>query len=123
MASDVPSTPYWQPAYGRPGETVTGIDEIAQAVSIIVRTPVGSVPGDPIFGCEALSQLDRPLPVAIPKMIQAVFRALRTWEPRIDVIRVGVTPVRLGAVILAVVWTPKGGTDEFGQLLLLGSAS
>jgi len=123
MASPVPTTPYWQLAVGRAGEVVTGLDEIAQAISLIVRTPTGSVPGDPRFGCEAFSQLDRPITTAIPKMIQAVFQALRTWEPRIDVRRVGVTPVRLGAVILSVVWAPKGSLDEVGQIILLGSVA
>ena len=122
MTTAVPSTPYWQPAYGRAGVAVTGLDEIAQAVSLIVRTPTGSVPGDPAFGCEAFAQLDRPITIAIPKMVQAIYQALRTWEPRIEVLRVGVTPVRLGAVILSVVWAPKGAAEELGQLILLGSA-
>jgi uncharacterized protein len=123
MVSTVPSTPYWQPAYGRAGVAVTGLEEIAQAVSLIVRTPTGSLPGDPAFGCEALDQLDRPITLAIPKMVQAVFKALRAWEPRIDVTRVSATPVALGAVILSVVWAPKGSAEEIGQLILLGSAT
>ncbi len=123
MASAVPPTPYWQLACGRAGEAVTGLDELAQAIALIVRTPTGSVPGDPAFGCEALAQLDRPLTTAIPQIIQAVFQALRRWEPRIDVFRVAVTPVRLGALILSVVWAPKGSLDEIGQLILLGSAA
>jgi len=122
MASaPAPSTPYWQLAFGQAGEAVTGLDEIAQCVSLIVQTPLGSLPGQPDLGCDVLSQLDRPLTTAIPRMIQSVFQALRTWEPRIDVLRVGVTPVRLGAVILSVVWVPKGSSAEIGQLILLGS--
>jgi len=123
MAASGPTSPYWQLAYGRMGEAVTGLEEIAQAVSLVVRTPVASVPGFPSFGCEAFGQLDRPITTAIPKMIQAVYLALRTWEPRIDVLRVGVTPVRLGSVIISVVWAPKGSAEEIGQLILLGSAA
>lgn len=122
MASaPAPSTPYWQLAFGRTGESVTGLDEIAQAISLIVQTPLGSLPGQPDLGCDVLSQLDRPLTTAIPRMIQSVFQALRKWEPRIDVLRVAVSPVRLGAVILSVVWVPKGSSAEIGQLILLGS--
>jgi phage baseplate assembly protein W len=121
--ASAPSTPYWQLALGREGEVVTGLDEIAQSIFLILQTPLGSLPGQPELGCEAFDQLDRPVNVAVPKMVQAVFRALRKWEPRIDVLRVSVTPVRLGAVILSVVWAPKGSSEEIGQLLLLGSAA
>lgn len=122
-----PSSPYWQLALGRTGEAVTGLDEIAQSIALIVQTPLGSLPGQPDLGCDVFGQLDRPLTVAVPRMIQSVFAALRKWEPRIDVRRVGVTPVRLGAVILSVVWAPKGSANsndgEVGQLILLGSAA
>jgi phage baseplate assembly protein W len=108
MASaPAPSTPYWQLAFGQEGQAVIGLHEVAQAVSLIVQTPLGSLPGQPDLGCDVFSQLDQPLTTAIPRMIQSVFQALRTWEPRIDVLRVGVTPVRLGAVILSVVWVPS----------------
>lgn len=116
-----PSSPYWQLALGRTGEAVTGLEEIAQSIALIVQTPLGSLPGQPELGCDVLGQLDRPLTVAVPRMIQSVFEALRKWEPRIDVRRVGVTPVRLGAVILTVAWVPKGSAEEVGQLILLGS--
>jgi phage baseplate assembly protein W len=127
MASAQPITPYWQFAFGRPGEAVTGLDEIAQCISLIVQTPLGSLPGQPELGCDVISQLDRPVTTAIPRMIQSVFQALRMWEPRIDVLRVSVSPVRLGAVILSVVWVPKGSPNvsggEISQLILLGSAA
>lgn len=116
-----PSSPYWQLALGRAGEAVTGLEEIAQSIALIVQTPLGSLPGQPELGCDVLGQLDRPLTVAVPRMIQSVFQALRKWEPRIDVRRVGVTPVRLGAVILTVAWVAKGSAEEVGQLILLGS--
>lgn len=130
LASDstpIPSSPYWQLASGQMGRAVTGLDEIAQCVALIVQTPLGSLPGQPELGCDVLAQLDRPLTTAIPRMIQSVFQALRTWEPRIDVLRVSVSHVRLGAVILSVVWVPKGSPNvsggEIGQLILLGSAA
>jgi len=124
MASaPAPTAPYWQLAFGQAGQAVMGLDEIAQSVALIVQTPLGSLPGQPDLGCDISSQLDRPLSTAIPLMIQSVFQALQAWEPRINVLRVGVSPVSLGAVILSVVWVPKGGDEEIGQLILLGSAS
>lgn len=120
MTTVVPDTPFWQPSMESMGAFVTGLEEVAQAIQIILGTPLGSVPHRPTFGCDAYEQLDRPVQTAIPRIIQAVFRALRQWEPRIDVLRVAVTPALPGSVVLTVVWAPKGG-DEVAQLVWLGN--
>jgi phage baseplate assembly protein W len=104
------------------GEVVTGLEEVAQAIRIILSTPLGSVPHRPTFGCDLFEQVDRPMPVAIPAIIRSTFRALRQWEPRIDVKRVSVTPALVGAVVLTITWSPKGG-DDVSQLVWIGNGS
>lgn len=113
-------TPYWQLALGNQGAVVSGLEDLAQSVSIIVGTPMGSAPGRPDFGCEAFSQLDRPITTAIPRMIQSIFRAIAKWEPRVELRKVSVEPVTPGAVILVLVWAPKGGEDV-SQVVWLGA--
>ncbi len=41
---------FWQPALQAPGEIVRGLDDIRQAIQIILRTPRGSDPHRPEFG-------------------------------------------------------------------------
>ncbi|MDI8107065.1 baseplate protein, partial [Salmonella enterica subsp. enterica serovar Anatum] len=41
---------HWQPALQRPEEYVCGLDDIHQAIHIILRTPRGSDPHRPLFG-------------------------------------------------------------------------
>ncbi|MCC7753101.1 baseplate protein, partial [Escherichia coli] len=41
---------FWQPTLQAPGEIVRGLDDIRQAIQIILRTPRGSDPHRPEFG-------------------------------------------------------------------------
>lgn len=52
-----PSTLHWQPALQRPEEYVCGLDDIHQAIHIILRTPRGSDPHRPLLAaiCGAIS--------------------------------------------------------------------
>jgi hypothetical protein len=108
MASPtVPTVPYWQFALGSAGETVTGLDELAQALKILITTPLGSVPLRPDFGCDLQPHLDKPGPKAIADLIKEISRAVAIWEPRITLQTIKVTGLTAaGGLTLAISWTP-----------------
>lgn len=106
MAYDLPSTPYWQPALGQPGQ-VTGLEDLAQAVRLIVTTPKGAVPLRPDFGCGLLDYLDHPSGLARARMIREVAEAVHRWEPRVQVTGVRVDAQSLGHASISVSWMPK----------------
>lgn len=104
---DLPTAPYWQFALGSEGEVVTGLDELAQALKILLHTPLGSDPLRPEFGCDLLQYLDRPGPQATAAVIRTVSRAVARWEPRITLQAIRVTEITAeGTVSLAITWTP-----------------
>lgn len=105
---NLPNVPYWQPAIGKLGAFVTGLDDIEQAIRIIVATPKGSLPHRPEFGCDLLAYLDSPQGAATPLIIREVTQALEAFEPRIVVSRVGVVLSSLGVSTLRISWYPKG---------------
>lgn len=66
--------------------TVQGVDEIEQAMHIILATAPGERPMRPDFGCGLMQFLFEPVNVSTAQAIaRAVEQALRRWEPRIDV--------------------------------------
>jgi phage baseplate assembly protein W len=75
-------SPFWQARAGALGETVSGLDDIDQAIRAVVTTPPGSVPLEPEFGCALLGYLDLPARQAAPAIVAAVTKALARWEPR-----------------------------------------
>jgi len=112
---DLPTAPYWQFALGSEGEVVTGLDELAQALKILLHTPLGSDPLRPEFGCDLLQHLDRPGPQATAAVIREISRAVARWEPRISLQKIRVTEITAeGTVALAITWTPsevEGGSS------------
>ncbi|HAJ6454561.1 GPW/gp25 family protein [Escherichia coli] len=86
-----PSTLHWQPALLRPEEYVCGLDDIHQAIHIILRTPRGSDPHRPLFGSNLWHYIDYPIERAIPHVVRESVEAIRQWEPRCRLLKV--TPV------------------------------
>lgn len=72
-------------AYGR---VVENIEDIAQCVGIILGTPKGSRPHEPLFGCDAWKYLDAPMGEALPHIVKEVAEAIELWEPRIHLVAV-----------------------------------
>ena len=84
-----------------------GLDELAQALRIIVTTSLGSVPLSPEFGCDLLPYLDRPTPQALPGIIRAVSRAVARWEPRVKLQKVQVVAGdQAHRRTLRMIWSP-----------------
>ena len=94
----------WSPKVGSPGEIVEGLDDIAQAIRIIVTTPRGSDPHRPTFGCDAWRYLDLPVNVAIPNMIREASDAIQAWEPRATLKKVTATQTDVAWITLTVTW-------------------
>ncbi len=82
----------WSLALGRLGETVEGIGDVSQCVSVILTTPLRSDPHRPDFGCDLQPWIDMPVSSAVPGIAAAVRMALERWEPRLTILDVAVTP-------------------------------
>ncbi|WP_039829286.1 GPW/gp25 family protein [Nocardia testacea] len=69
----------------------TGSRDIEQAIELILRTAPGERPMRPEFGCRVHEHIFSPANEATAAAIAAdVHEALSQWEPRIDVLDVGV---------------------------------
>lgn len=105
----------WQPAFGALGQIVEDVDDVAQCLGIILRTPQGSVPHRPDFGVDLAALLDAPaLPGAAARVVAAVTEALARWEPRAVVGEVRVAWPAPGTLTLTVVWRPASGVGASG---------
>lgn len=72
--------------------TVNGVDEIEQAMFLILATTPGERPMRPEFGCPLVDFLFDPIDATTCGRIErAVEESLRRWEPRVDIIGVDVS--------------------------------
>ena len=100
-------TQNWQPKLGALGAIVEDVDDVAQAIHIILTTPRGSAPLRPDFGSDLFLSIDAPINVAAPAMIRDAHEAIAAWEPRAKVERV-VPRITADGVELTVYWRPAG---------------
>ncbi|MDA8428201.1 MAG: GPW/gp25 family protein [Geobacteraceae bacterium] len=96
----------WSPRLGSPGEVVTGLDDIDQCIAIIINTRKGSVPHNPLKGCDAWRWIDAPANIAVPNIIRESVDALELWEPRIKVTGVTTEITGAGSATITVSWQP-----------------
>jgi phage baseplate assembly protein W len=114
---------HWSPelaareVYLEPGTIVSGVDDIAQCIRIILETPKGTDPLRPLFGSDHFLYLDRPLPAAVPQIVREAWDAIATWEPRAVLERITVETASAHAV-LYVHWHPVDG--EKTEVLRVG---
>jgi phage baseplate assembly protein W len=70
-----------------------GVTEVEQAMYLILSTTPGERPMRPEFGCPLADYVFAPADSTTAGLIAyEVVRALRRWEPRVDVLDVQVTP-------------------------------
>lgn len=100
---------HWQPALGGEGRIVENLDDLDQAIQIILRTPKGSDPLRPEFGSNLHEYLDHPIHRARPHVVRESVEAIRRWEPRIDVERVAFDQVDVAHAAIRVVWRLADG--------------
>lgn len=115
MAYSLPSVPYWQPKLGALGLFVTGLEDIAQTITVILGIQLGANPLRPELGCDLLSLIDTPQPRATALAIRRVTEAIERWEPRAKVSNVKFTYEGLGWSKVSVYWYPKGSTPSDSQ--------
>ena len=96
---------------------VENADELAQTVSIILRTARGSDPHRPLFASVLLDYIDQPIPTATPYLVRETLQSLERWEPRIAVDGVSVAPYvdGIASLLLTVQWSIPGSTVEREQ--------
>jgi len=108
----------WSPKVGAPGSVVENDADINQCIRVILETPKGSRPHEPLFGSEVHSHLDMPFPEAIPRIAGAVMEAIELWEPRVRLVRV--VPSRAeaaaGKISLLIEWQYKDYSKEIRQV-------
>ena len=94
---------------------VSGETEIEQSIRIILETYPGERVMRPEFGCRAKELLFAPLDTTTQRlMAYYVRRALRRWEPRIEVMDVDAypDPNRDGTMLVEIKYRIKATHDE-----------
>lgn len=98
---------------------MTDYADIAQEIRIIILTPIGSVPTNPLKGCDLLPLIDLPGAQAAPLAAQRIYDALTLWVQRIEVGTVSVQPKPLHHWAVSVPWRPKDDVAaEFIEMAL-----
>jgi phage baseplate assembly protein W len=72
------------------GQVVQSLADISQCIRIILTTPQGSDPLRPTFASNLWRYIDWPIDRAIAHIVREVFEAITIWEPRVNVLSVGV---------------------------------
>lgn len=105
---------HWQMRLGRaggdpaPGDIVTDYDDIDQEIRTIILTPTGSVPTNPLKGCNALRVIDQLSIHAAPLLCQTIWDAVATWVTRIEVGSVTAEAVEIHHWRVTIPWRVKG---------------
>ena len=107
------------------GQLVTDVDDVSQCIHIIISTPKGSDPHRPLFGSNIHLYIDYPINRARPYLVREITDALRSWEPRIKVIRVRVEVTDIAELSCYVEWQFAADVvgDAFVTNLSLGLAA
>jgi phage baseplate assembly protein W len=74
--------------HGGLGRVVEGIDDVNQAIEIILTTPKGSDPLRPTFGADLWQYIDFPINAAVAAIVREVTDAVTQWEPRVKLLSV-----------------------------------
>ena len=108
-------TKNWQLKLNAFGGIVENFDDVDQCISIILKTPKGSIPHKPNFGCGVFNYLDSPANTGIPGMIMECYEALRMYESRINILKI--VPNMLDASgsqwRIDIEWTPKNSAEFY----------
>lgn len=98
---------YWQYKLGAIGEVVVDLDDIDQAIKIILQTPRGTDVHRPDFASDLHNYIDYPVPRATPYVVRDSLEAIALWESRVVLRSVSVqqyTP-ELAGVKVNLKWT------------------
>ena len=102
---------HWQPALGGDG-IVENLDDLNQAIQVILRTPKGSDPHRPEFGSNVYQYLDKPLPSVLGKIIYEATTAIGRWEKRLDVTRISASRNDAAHTVFKIEGTVVGSAEQ-----------
>jgi len=90
------------------GEIVTDYRDIEQEIRIILMTQIGSVPTNPLKGCDLMSVIDLPAIEATPMVIKAIWEAITAWVSRIEIGTITAEPQQGHHWQVVIPWRPRG---------------
>lgn len=108
---------HWQPALGGDG-VVENLDDLNQAIRVILRTPKGSDPLRPEFGSNLHLYLDCPVNRAKPHVVRESVEAIGHWEPRVSVKQVQFGLVDQAHGVIRVLWRLADGFNGSTEVQL-----
>lgn len=73
----------WQLSLKKLGDVSEDVEDVAQCIKIILQTRKGELPLDPLFGSGVYEFIDKPINVARPGIIKAVFDSISLYEKRV----------------------------------------
>lgn len=107
---------HWQLALGQAepagGGIVTGYSDIEQEMITIILTPIGSVPCNPLKGCDLVPYIDRPPAEALPLISREIWIAIARWVTRIEPQPVLTRAIGFAHFGITVPWRVKGDVAE-----------
>ena len=81
------------------GAALSGVEHLRQSIADILTTPVGSRRMRPAYGSQLRRFVDMPVTAGWKSAVQAeAARALKRWEPRLELTRVQVVSVLSGRI-------------------------
>ena len=87
LTTDITSS-NWGISADNYGEIVTDLGDIAQCISILLSTDVGSVAFKPTFGFNMAELIDKPVNFVIPRGKIGILDAINAFETRVTVDRI-----------------------------------
>lgn len=96
----------------RTGLPISGVEHLRQSIEDILTTPLGSRLMRPEYGSTIRRFVDLPVSEGWKSAVQAeAARALKRWEPRIELTRVQVLSVLSGRITFRLTGTYKGDSE------------
>ena len=96
----------------RTGLPISGVEHLRQSIEDILTTPLGSRLMRPEYGSTIRRFVDLPVSEGWKSAVQAeAARALKRWEPRIELTRVQVLSVLDGRITFRLSGTSKGDSE------------
>ena len=106
------STLNWQVSISDTAEVVTDINDIVQAIYLILTTVKGSDPLRPLFGSEVWRYLDKPMNRVDPMLIYEIYDAVEKWEKRVLLRRVVVREIDFDKKTIELIGIMFGSSEE-----------
>ena len=111
-----PRRPHWQIAMGGDGYA-EALDDLRQAIAIILLTRRGTDPLRPDFGSDVWRYVDHPIDRARAHIVREAVEAIRRWEPRVKIERVTVTLAADAHLKIGIHFTTADGVSASAEVL------